>query len=280
MNRRKFIQKTSLALASISISNIAFAQESKPVLLILESKNYFNAEQDHYFRVDLYPESILNYKNVKNELKSMSFLEYKHDSTENKDILLFDAKYNITSVEQNSTYKNEYKIEASLVKKIKENGDSPKKLNLKKLKFSFVKGESGEAHVLTLIDKEGLKNAVLKNDISGEDHAYDDCFLTTACVKIMGKPDDCIELTTLRHFRDTHLLTTEEGKKLVDEYYHIAPKIIEQINLTKEQEVIYKNIYLNMIVPTINAINLHQPALAINTYRDYTIFLQSQFLNH
>jgi hypothetical protein len=35
-----------------------------------------------------------------------------------------------------------------------------------------------------------------------------------------------------------------------------------------------------MIVPTINAINLHQPALAINTYRDYTIFLQSQFLNH
>lgn len=193
---------------------------------------------------------------------------------------MFDANYRITKVEQNTTSKDEYTIEATLVKKAMETGDSLKKLNLKKLKFSFVKGKGSEAHVLTLLDKEGIKYAILENDISGDDHAYDDCFLTTACVKIMGKPDDCIELTTLRHFRDTHLLNSAEGKALVKEYYHIAPKIIEQISLRKEQEEVYKDIYLNMIIPTIDAINLYQPLLAINTYRDYTLFLKSQFLNN
>ena len=33
------------------------------------------------------------------------------------------------------------------------------------------------------------------------------CFLTTATVKYMGKPDDCYELTVLRDFRDKYMLT-------------------------------------------------------------------------
>lgn len=36
------------------MGNLAFAQEAKPSLLILESKDNFNAEKDHYFRIGLY----------------------------------------------------------------------------------------------------------------------------------------------------------------------------------------------------------------------------------
>lgn len=34
------------------------------------------------------------------------------------------------------------------------------------------------------------------------------CFVTTACVKMLGLPDDCREMTVLRNFRDS-LLKTE-----------------------------------------------------------------------
>jgi hypothetical protein len=50
------------------------------------------------------------------------------------------------------------------------------------------------------------------------------CFLTTVVCEWKGLPDNCDELTTLRHFRDTFVPPT-----LVEEYYKIAPKIVEKI---------------------------------------------------
>lgn len=56
------------------------------------------------------------------------------------------------------------------------------------------------------------------------------CFLTSACVEYLGLPDDCKELTTLRTIRDKVLKATGEGRGLVDEYYRIAPALVEKIN--------------------------------------------------
>ena len=69
------------------------------------------------------------------------------------------------------------------------------------------------------------------------------CFLTTACVEYKGLEDDCEELTKLRAFRDNYLKTTEEGKAVVEEYYRIAPQIVEKINASAKKAEIYDYIY-------------------------------------
>lgn len=72
------------------------------------------------------------------------------------------------------------------------------------------------------------------------------CFLTSACVDYLGKADDCEELTALRNFRDTYMKSTEEGKKLVEEYYAVAPKIVESINASDKKDTYYQ--YINEVI--------------------------------
>jgi hypothetical protein len=63
----------------------------------------------------------------------------------------------------------------------------------------------------------------------GSDPKYSACFLTTACVQHAGLPDDCEELTVMRAFRDGYLSRFEEGRLLIEQYYRIAPRIVERI---------------------------------------------------
>lgn len=69
------------------------------------------------------------------------------------------------------------------------------------------------------------------------------CYLTSACVGHLGKPDDCEELTILRVFRDLYMGNTEEGRALVKEYYEVAPKIVEKIDASKDKDKYYNRIY-------------------------------------
>lgn len=79
---------------------------------------------------------------------------------------------------------------------------------------------------------------------SSTSNGYTDCcFLTSACVGYMGKADDCYELTTLRSFRDGYLMKCDGGKELVDEYYKIAPQIVEKIDSSNERNTYYAYIY-------------------------------------
>ena len=63
----------------------------------------------------------------------------------------------------------------------------------------------------------------------------------------MGKPDDCEELTKLRAFRDSYMKQSESGKKLVEEYYRIAPLIVEKINISEDKNKIYEDIYQTIL---------------------------------
>lgn len=56
------------------------------------------------------------------------------------------------------------------------------------------------------------------------------CYLTTACVNYARLPDNCLELRTLRNFRDFVLMKDSKGKKAINEYYKIAPVLVENIN--------------------------------------------------
>lgn len=73
------------------------------------------------------------------------------------------------------------------------------------------------------------------------------CFLTSACCSYKGFPDDCYELTSLRSFRDEYLRNTSDGRKMVDEYYSIAPSIVSAIEKQENKEKIYEEIYASVL---------------------------------
>ena len=100
------------------------------------------------------------------------------------------------------------------------------------------------------------------------------CFLTSACCAYMGLADDCKELTTLRNFRDTYLKKTDEGTALVEEYYKIAPAIVEKINVHSKKDEILKGIYakVSQIVSLIETQMYDQAMIA---YRDMVFDVQS-----
>ena len=68
------------------------------------------------------------------------------------------------------------------------------------------------------------------------------CFITTAVCDSLGKSDDCYELTLFRKFRDGWLSQQKDGKNLIEEYYDVAPAIVEKINSLTNAKDVYKNI--------------------------------------
>ena len=96
------------------------------------------------------------------------------------------------------------------------------------------------------------------------------CFLTSACVAYMKKPDDCEELTVLRAFRDGYLAKTDEGKALIDEYYAVAPKIVQKIEGSGKADEYYQDIY-KTVLACISAIRAGESEKAVELYRQMVL---------
>lgn len=93
------------------------------------------------------------------------------------------------------------------------------------------------------------------------------CFLSTAACSFKGLPDDCHELTTLRRFRDDVLASSTAGAILVDEYYSIAPSIVERITASD------LNYVWSVIVGVVQAIDAGHYEQATNMYKEMVIRL-------
>jgi len=93
------------------------------------------------------------------------------------------------------------------------------------------------------------------------------CFITTAVCFSLGKPDDCEKLRLIRNFRDTWLREQPEGKKLIEEYYQIAPQIVEAIDKISERNEIYREIYGDYIVPCIEMIQAKHNKACLAIYQ-------------
>lgn len=101
------------------------------------------------------------------------------------------------------------------------------------------------------------------------------CFLTTACCQYKGLPDDCYELTTLRNFRDTYLKTTEAGNALVEEYYRIAPSIVDKIMENPNKAALLEDIY-TQVCKILVLIQAKRQESAINAYQTMVLDIQSR----
>lgn len=101
------------------------------------------------------------------------------------------------------------------------------------------------------------------------------CFVTTAVCDILGKDDKCFELEILRRFRDETLLTDENSKQLVYEYYDISPKLVSKIINLKNKNEFAKyllNSHINFIIDEIQSNNKHK---AISLYKNMLCEIES-----
>lgn len=55
------------------------------------------------------------------------------------------------------------------------------------------------------------------------------CYVTTAVCQNLDKGTDCEELRLIKDFRDGYLSSTQEGQRLIEEYYDIAPTLVKRI---------------------------------------------------
>ncbi len=102
------------------------------------------------------------------------------------------------------------------------------------------------------------------------------CFLTSACVEYLGKPDDCEELQTLRKFRDEKLKFMEGGEELIQEYYRVAPTIVGKIDASPDKASYYDYIY-GCITKCMERIQANDDAEALNLYKNMVVALQTKF---
>lgn len=80
------------------------------------------------------------------------------------------------------------------------------------------------------------------------------CFVTTACVRLRGLPDNCRELRALRKLRDHHMLMTATGRSNVNSYYRLAPRIVAAIEQSPNPSAELTFIYRTCVVPTVSLV--------------------------
>jgi len=102
------------------------------------------------------------------------------------------------------------------------------------------------------------------------------CFLTTATVDSIGLADDCWELRSLRRFRDTVMMGTDEGRAMVDHYYATAPAIVAGINRQADAKATWLRTYWTGILPSAVATRLGLNRLALRIYRGMIASLEAR----
>lgn len=121
--------------------------------------------------------------------------------------------------------------------------------------------------------KKPVKKKAAKKKSKGVDL---ECFLTTACVQYYQMPDNAYELETLRQYRDTYLLSNEDGRNLVKEYYRVAPEIVNRIEKDKARNFVYDFIY-SKIKKACSEIEKQAYEVAKQTYQNLVETLQKRY---
>jgi len=113
---------------------------------------------------------------------------------------------------------------------------------------------------------------------SGETTSVSSCYLTTACVKTMNLPDNCLELKVLRYFRDKVLMQDSVGKRAVKEYYKIAPEIVQVVENQENAQRIWREVHddIKYAVSLVLSRNFNE---AFKHYQKMTLRLKKNYLN-
>lgn len=252
--------------ASIPVSSVLAKRNECEKIWFISTYAQEGSDVKYQYGVWLCPTGITSFATAADEEKKVT-LETTKTVGENNG-LAYNADYKIISVKQEEYDTDAYDVVAEL-QVVNDNEYEPvPNLDFKMFKFTYYSD-----HVV-LTDKNGGEYFEIWN----EEDFYEDCYLTTACVGVLGKPDDCIELTAMRKLRDDILGRMDGGRAMIDDYYAMAPGIIKSINRQPDKKAIYMDIYNQMIVPVMKNMDSKNFSEAVNTYRNYTYFLKSRFL--
>ncbi|MGB9618662.1 MAG: CFI-box-CTERM domain-containing protein, partial [Desulfomonilaceae bacterium] len=93
------------------------------------------------------------------------------------------------------------------------------------------------------------------------------CFLTTACLRVRGLPDNCAELQELREFRDEYVRKRADGEEILREYYSLAPMVVSCIDRSSESSQIYEALYERFVERSLELIRAGRNEEALCYYR-------------
>lgn len=72
-----------------------------------------------------------------------------------------------------------------------------------------------------------------------DDSSHRPCYIVLAVCTILNRSDDCYELSAFQQFKNEYLANEPDGKKLLEEYSELEPKIVKAINKEPNAEQIY-----------------------------------------
>ena len=104
------------------------------------------------------------------------------------------------------------------------------------------------------------------------------CYVTTAVCLSLGKDENCREIRLLKDYRDGFLFEQADGPELIDEYYDIAPTIVNRINKRPDAKETYQSIYQNYISPCIDLIDQERFTDCKNLYMQMMHVLGQEYL--
>ncbi len=103
------------------------------------------------------------------------------------------------------------------------------------------------------------------------------CFITTAVCAFEGKPDNCPELESFRHFRDTWLCRQEGGQALIDQYYEIAPMVVACIDYADNRAARYQELRQRWLDACYQAIGRGENERCRDIYIDMVQTLEKRY---
>lgn len=102
------------------------------------------------------------------------------------------------------------------------------------------------------------------------------CFITSAAVDIMGLEDDCEELTSLRWFRDTYMLSDGEKAAKVAEYYFMGPLIVNALQKQDDYTIFMEMLFNTFIIPAVKLLEELEYEKAEELYESMFITAKSK----
>ncbi|MBW7571723.1 CFI-box-CTERM domain-containing protein [Caproiciproducens faecalis] len=105
------------------------------------------------------------------------------------------------------------------------------------------------------------------------------CFITTAVCSSLGKGDNCPELNAFRHFRDSWLAATPQGKAKIGEYYLFAPMIVDRIDRSEKCRTEYREIWETYLSPCLKSLENANPQQCAEKYEEMMKTLEQKWLN-
>ena len=144
-----------------------------------------------------------------------------------------------------------------------ENGEGIKKDKKEAIEWYRKSAEQGNKKAL-----EALKRLESKGK----------CFISTSVSEALGWKKDCSALNALRNLRDTYMQETPERRQEVQEYYRIAPQIVEAVNARPDPKSAWQIIAKRYVLPCVEFVEKGKAPEAHRLYRKMVHELKEEYL--